>query len=188
MKVLIIEGPDNCGKDTLISNISSKYNIVKIIHCTTPPKDIDNMLPYQAHKFEEYINIATHDYESNLEDILIFNRSHYGEYVYGQLYRNELSDNIYNMINLIDWMLYKKIKQEDLCYIQLTGSPRFLCKNDDGLSLSENKLYLVEKECELFSEVFNLSKIENKHMIYVNSGQEFRSELEITNECLNYLK
>ena len=42
MKVIIIEGPDNCGKNTLIQNIVDNNDVVKVIHCHKPDKNDPN--------------------------------------------------------------------------------------------------------------------------------------------------
>ena len=36
MKIIIIDGPDNTGKNTIIHNIIDRYDSVKIIHCHKP--------------------------------------------------------------------------------------------------------------------------------------------------------
>ena len=189
MKVLIIEGPDNCGKDTLIKNISSKFNIVKIIHCEKPKATTPELaLLEQSIQFNSYANVIIKDYKIKAEDIAIFNRYHYGEYIYGQIYRGENSRNILNMIRSIDNNLKRNIKPNDICYIQLmSDSEEFLFRNDDGLSLSGNKKELIKQECKLFREIFNYSNIANKHLVYVNKDNEFRDQTEITNEVLTFL-
>ena len=36
MKLIIIEGTDNTGKDTIISKLLEKYPTVTLIHCSAP--------------------------------------------------------------------------------------------------------------------------------------------------------
>jgi thymidylate kinase len=189
MKILIIEGPDNCGKDTLIKNVAAHYNIVKTIHCDKPTEtDPDSALMNQSVQFVSLANLVINDYINKSEDIAIFNRYHYGEYIYGQIYRNENVTNILSTIRYIDSILNNGISEKDICYIQLmSDNEDFLFKNDDGLSLSENNKNLIKKECKLFKEIYEKSLIKNKHLVYVNNNSSFRSQQELTNEVLNYI-
>ena len=50
MKVIIIDGPDNTGKNTLINNILENNEIVKVIHCSKP-KVKQNVLYHQPYNF-----------------------------------------------------------------------------------------------------------------------------------------
>ena len=38
-KVIIIEGPDNCGKDTLINKLRDYFKSTKVIHAGIPLSD-----------------------------------------------------------------------------------------------------------------------------------------------------
>lgn len=180
MKILIIEGPDNSGKDLLISKIISKFTTSTIIHCKKPDFNISNELEIL---YETYINsINNNKYNT---DILIFNRSWLGEYVYGQLYRNKDKNEIINNIKHIENML----KKHNVYYIQLLSSSNvLLLNNEDGLSLSKSSLDKISLENSLFKEVFELSSIKNKKLVYVNKDDNFREYKDIHNEIFNFLK
>ena len=53
MKIFIVEGPDNVGKDVLIDNLyleyKSKYNII-VRHFGAPPKNLDNRQKFYFQK------------------------------------------------------------------------------------------------------------------------------------------
>ena len=187
MKVIIIEGPDNCGKNTLINNILDNNEIVKIIHCSKPDPN-GNVLFNQYLSFKRLADEAIKDYKSNSDEVLVYNRYHIGEYVYGQIYRDENPEQILEMINLIENRILSVIPQDDILYIQLLStSSELLQRNDDNKSLSNAKLELIEKEQQLFKEVFDNSIFKNKHIIYVNkeNTNEFKNREDIINEFLN---
>lgn len=184
MKAIIIEGIDNCGKDTLISKIIEKYPTSLIIHCSKPyskhfSSNEQDML------FETYANNLVGGLYSNTH-IVILNRSWIGEYVYGTLYRGRDKQTILN--NILD--IEKKLKNIDITYIQLlSSSPQLALEHEDGKSLSVGKLENVKNEIKLFEEVFNASTIANKHIIYVNKegSDEFKPKGAILNEVLKYI-
>jgi len=180
MKLIIIEGTDNTGKDTLISKILEKYAIATIIHCGKP-KSKTNADIEQDMLFDNYCNhIINNKFESS--DVIIMNRSHIGEYVYGTLYRGRSKDKVINMINNINAKLSTK-KDLSIYYIQLLcESANLLKNNEDGQSLSNGKVDKIMKESKLFKEIFDIVNIENKKLIFVNDGDKFRSREDIFDE------
>lgn len=194
MKIVIIEGPDNTGKNTIISNLIETNPISKIIHCGKPESS-DSKKAYfqQLLTFTKYANIAMNDYAVGDEDVLIFNRFYQGEYVYGQMYRGGDKEKIIDLINYIeDTRLCSPntIDTNDLYYVQLMStSSQLLKNNDDAKSLSQAKLDLIEKEQQLFKEVFELSSIKKKKIIYVNKEgtDEFKTREEILDEFTKFI-
>lgn len=172
-KILIIEGPDNCGKDTLIRTIAlTKKVIVK--HCFKPAVCYlpEESLRLQKEQFLVLADEIIKLYKENEYDYIIMNRFHYGEMIYGQMYRNENPDDIREMIREVDKRLTSNVKQEDIGLVVLTATdPSFLAKNEDGLSLSNGKQDLIKKEIDTFWDVFHMSLIPNKALIYVDDGK-----------------
>ena len=172
-KILIIEGPDNCGKDTLIKTISLNKRVI-VIHCSKPVKcdTPEESLRIQKSHFLELAYSIINLYKENDYDYIIFNRFHYGELIYGQMYRNENVTDIKEMIREVDKRLTSNINQEDIGLVVLTATdPSFLSKNEDGLSLSSGKQDLIKKEIDTFYEAFHLSMIPNKALVYVDNGK-----------------
>ena len=183
MKVIIIEGPDNCGKDTLISKILEYFPTTTLIHCSKPISKKYSSIE-QDLLFETYVNnVCEKKYNTHL---ILFNRGFHGEFVYGQLYRKRTESEINKMIyNLENKFVEKNI---DIKYIQLLSSNiQLLVKNEDGKSLSSGNIKKIELECELFKKVFNNS-ILNKKLIYINKDNEFRSRESILNEVMSFIK
>lgn len=180
MKLIIIEGPDNCGKNTLINEISENFLTVTNIHYTKPEnKYVQNTL-FRGYAYA----IVNKVYDT---DAIILNRSHYGEYVYGCLYRGVSDKDALDIINEIDKIYLNH--NIDAYYIQLMcDSDKLLMRNDDGKSLSENKLDRIHTEIKRFKEIYNKSILDNKKLIYVNDGDEFRPKDEIYEEAWNFIK
>lgn len=171
-KILIIEGPDNCGKDTLIKTISSTSK-VKVMHCSKPEHhdSPEESLRAQRDEFSRIADSIIDLYKKNEHDFIIMNRFHYGEWVYGQMYRNEDPDSIRRMLAEIDNQLASHICQEDIGLVLLTATdPSFLSKNEDGLSLSGGDSSLIKKECDGFFEAYRQSLLPNKCLVYVDNG------------------
>lgn len=80
---IIIEGPDNVGKTTLIKNIIKEFKIPFIeIHSYAPPfKDTENCLKFE----NDYISQMFKLFE-NFENV-VADRSHVGTMVYSPIYR-----------------------------------------------------------------------------------------------------
>ena len=184
MKLIIIEGTDNTGKDTLISKILERYSITTIIHCGKP-KSKTNPSSEQDNLFEKYANSIVNKYFDN-SDVIIMNRSHIGEYVYGTLYRGRSLEEVEKMISYINDILNSN-KYLDVYYIQLIcTSAELLNKNDDGKSLSNGRADRILKESELFLDIFNKVNL-NKKLIYVNDNDQFRLREDIFNEAINFI-
>lgn len=184
MYLIIIEGTDNIGKDTLQNELLDKFETVSLIHCNSPKckcfqsYEQDNLFLNYANNI---INGA-YDYTN----CIIMNRSHYGEYVYGQLYRNRNAPDIISMIDTVDNIL---LSREDLKikYIQLLSSSLTLRKKyDDKKSLSLMNEQKMEMENNYFLDIFNHSKLDKK-LIYVNDHDDFRYKNDIFKEVIDFI-
>lgn len=197
-KVIIIEGPDNCGKDTVIKHIQEHFNANITIHCSSP-LDKDNT--YGALQLKDvqnkYINFVIDMLTSNSNRIyispneydfipIIFNRSMYTELIYGPKYRSTGERFIKDYITNYEESLIKTCKNfnAELYYIQLNvTNSDLLVNNEDGKSLSEGKKSEIDTELEMFDEIFNeYVHIENKYLVNVDIDGTFRAKKEIFNE------
>lgn len=189
-KIIIIEGTDNVGKDTVIYQLLQNFDTIKLIHCNKPKsKDPEEAANEQRNLFWDVATENVHDYVHGKTDCIIHNRSWYGEYVYGCMYRSNNEDRVIKQINFYENYLLSNIPAKDICFITLlSNNSNFLVKNDDGLSISNAKKELIERETNRFKEIFELSNLPNKHIIYVNDGENWRSKQDIISEVLNYIK
>ena len=178
MKLIIIEGPDNCGKNTLINKISENFLTITNIHYTKPEnKYIQNTI------FRGYAYAIVNKVYNT--DAVILNRSHYGEYVYGCLYRGVSEKDALDIISEVD-DLYLKYNI-DVYYIQLiSSSPELLVKNDDNKSLSQGNIDKISQELVRFCEIYAYSSL-NKKLVYINDGNQFRSPNDIYEEVWNFI-
>ena len=184
MYLIIIEGTDNIGKDTLINELIKLFNSVTLIHCNSPKAKCFQSYEQDNTLIQYARNIVNGYYDET--DVIIMNRSHIGEYVYGQLYRNRSQEAIEDMINKVDGIL---LNREDLVikYVQLLSSSVELRKKyDDNLSLSNVDDELMKKENELFLEAFENSPLE-KQLIYVNDEDNFLPKEEIYNDVVKFI-
>lgn len=195
MKVIIIEGTDNVGKDTVINRLTHEFDKFNIYHCEKPKsKTYIEQAQEQELSFIDllgktlYEYTITNDYYSSDSYCLIHNRSWYGEYVYGCMYRNNLPIFVKRMINSIEKILTKVVNEEDLCFITLlSDNADFLVRNDDGLSISNANKDKIIQETHRFEDIYKESIIKNKHIVYVNNGDKFRDKDDIYNEILGYI-
>ena len=177
-KLIIIEGTDNVGKDTIINQLLDRYKDAKVYHCEKPKsKDAKEAAKEQ---YNSFLSLAKENINNNNE-IIIHNRSWYGEYVYGVKYRNNNENEVKKSILEFENILLSNI--DDICLIMLlSNNSDFLVKNDDGLSISKAKKELIEDETKRFEEIFKFSTIPNKRIIYVNNGENWRTKEEIISE------
>lgn len=191
-KLIIIEGADRVGKDTLIQNLTLNIvNDLSIKHFSSPPNDEKTIQTYYQQKaflneFSDFFHTYNLNNKSNTltPDVFIWNRSHLGEYVYGDLYRN---------VSNFDWVFYIeslffKYCVSDIVLVYLySNEPELLLKNEDGESLSKNQKELIIKEHKLFLESKKRSCIKNKISIQINNENEYCHSEEIFNELKTFL-
>jgi thymidylate kinase len=195
MKIIIIEGTDNVGKDTVIKRLEAEFINCAVVHCEKPPhatskeqalyqqSSFINLMANTLYQYIAYSKLGIGD-----EFAMIHNRSWYGEYVYGCMYRDNDPTFVKHMIKTLETALNNSIKPNDLCFITLlSDNMEFLSRNEDGLSLSSGKQDLIKLETERFKEIHNASIIKNKHIVYVNDGNKFRHPDDIYKEVLGYI-
>lgn len=156
--ILIVEGPDNVGKSTLIKNIrkhilTSPHTIA--IHSSSTPNGEDSI------KWPFYHYCAILDLADALSFAqhwnVILDRSHLGEYVYGSIYRGISDKDLQYLFEIEDIIKYSG----DTYLILLTDEPENLLEREDGDSLSAN-IEDITNVTGRFLEAYNKSSIENK--------------------------
>ena len=198
MKLIILEGPDRLGKNSLLKNICDHYNYdnIMIRHFGKPPKELiqDESIKYQFGVFINESNLI-HNFVRNVfrssyyDNIIIWNRSHLGEYVYSQMFRHV--DPIYVKRRLLEYERFylncRDSKSKFKMYlITLSADPEFILNKEDGQSFSRN-LEEKTREMQLFKEVHKFSLIKSKLLIKVDDNGKFRGKEEIFNEVINFI-
>lgn len=183
-KLIIIEGTDNVGKDTVINQLLNKYKDAKVYHCEKPKsKDAKEAAKEQ---YNSFLNLAKENSTSK-DEIIIHNRSWYGEYVYGVKYRNNNENEVKKSILEFERIILDNI--DDVCLIMLlSDNSDFLVNNDDGLSISKANKELIEDETKKFEEIFKFSTIPNKCIVYVNNGENWKTKEEIINKIYEIVR
>jgi len=196
MKHIIIESGDQLGKNTIIEGLSKYYNYDNIIirHFSKPPitlSDNESILKFQKKcflkegKLIETISKLEEDPYNYYENIVIWNRSIHGEYVYSQMFRGQEPKKIENYINNFEEIYLTNNKQT--YFILLTADPEFFLDQEDGKSFSKN-IDQKTKELKLFDEIFDKSILTNKLKIKVNNKNKFIDKEIILNNVLNFIK
>lgn len=184
MKLIIIEGVDRTGKNTLINYLCSKTSNYIVRHFGKPQGSTnEERTDHQKNDFNKEFLFANrrNKYKRAENDLLIWNRSHIGEHVYGTMYREYNPAWIWNLEEIYDFD-----KDYEIYLILLYADPEFVIKQDDGNSFS-TKLEDRKKEIDLFHEAMNLSKIRNKLTICVNDGNSYIPIDEIRKEVIEFL-
>lgn len=194
MKLIIVEAGDRLGKNTLIERLLNYYNFdnVSVRHFGKPPKQLPKGLKpfeYQAQCFlneGHLLNImdAADSEFCYYPNVVIWNRSHIGEYVYGTMFRGESKERVADFIKSYESNFIRRIK--DVTLITLTADPEFFLHQEDGQSFSKN-LEDKTKELELFKEAFELSSIPKKTIIRVNEGHSYVPKDYVFNTAINLI-
>lgn len=153
---LIIEGPDNVGKSTLITNL------IKHFH-----KSVVHQLHYSALKFTTMEDTFARSFQMYYDmfhmmgqNQFIIDRSHIGEFVYGPKYRQYNEDHIKALRVLEEHASLFINRVNNTIIIYLHDDPEALVKRDDGLSIS-NKLEDITEEISLFTDAISESHLDS---------------------------
>lgn len=159
-KQIIFEGPDRVGKDSQINLLLQHlWNDHKLAYNVSHYSHIKNIQNYQEYSFELYQNLMRRLISRGSSMLDIYNRSHLGEYVYANLYRDYSGDYVFDL----ELSNYLDI-EESIFLITLIDDPNTLIERDDHLSFS-NSIEQKKLEISLFEEAHNKSIIQNKILI-----------------------
>jgi thymidylate kinase len=184
MKLLAIEGCDRVGKDLLINEIIKRYSNTVKRHWAFPKGNSnEEKTQYQKDTFlrefelHKYLNVRIEN-----DSLMIWNRSHIGEMVYGSLYRDSKPEEW--VMNLEKDFSFHTDKSIYLVY--LYADAEFIIKEDDGNSYSK-KLSDKSQELISFASAIHSSSIIKKLSIKVNHNDKYINQEIILNQVLNFL-
>lgn len=166
-QLIIVDGPDNTGKDTAIVDILTQFPNAVVRQFVGTDKYGEDALKHQTALYKDFIASLS---SSTSPEVIICNRCWVGEMVYGPLYRNEdyvaCATMVFDMFDNIPTDISVK-------YIYLTAPVNFLVRNDDGLSLSNASSDLISVELETFDTAFDmLSKKDTIKTYKVNVAKD----------------
>jgi thymidylate kinase len=181
-KLIIIEGPDRSGKDTLIKNLQKRHPNSRKIHWGYPSGQTnDEKTEWQKNSFKTQFENWNLSKELNILDYVIWNRSHIGEYVYGTIYRNSEPNTWIPALE--DEYLKNDLK---VYLVFLTADPAFTLSQDDGNSYSIN-INDKKLELETFNKAFASSKIQNKRIFSVHDENGYYPAEGILHQVLKFI-
>ena len=195
-KIIILEGPDNTGKDTqqklIIQKLYKKEGLVFQTHhfSNCPFKTKKDHIAYSKKMYTDMF-YAIQEY-CNHEISAIYNRSHLGEAVYSPLYRNYDGDYVFKIEKLFKDSVttyYNKGKKyedkilDNVYLIVFVGDKNVIFSRDDKLSFYKDAEG-VQKEREYFERAFEKSVIPHKILIDV-TGKHID---EVNDIVMNFLE
>lgn len=185
MKLIIFEAQDRCGKDSHIQFLVKRLKNYTVRHWSFPQGTTPaEQTAWQKLSFNEEFHLHSflrHHFSAD-DHVLIWNRSHIGELVYGTLYRDS---NPQSWVPQLE-TLYGFAQNPEIYLIHFTADPEFLSQNDDGKSYDQS----VEKkarEAELFTEAIQQSTIQNKLTIKINNGNIYKDFDSIASEIGSFI-
>jgi thymidylate kinase len=196
MKLIIIEGGDNLGKSLLIEGLCKHFNYdnVNVRHFGKPPKGLtpEEFTDYQVTAFEQEAELVgqTRSMDNSgqkyYDSVIIWNRSHLGEYVYSQMFREGNVEELKAMIAYFEAYTLGVNAYKEIYLVTLTADTHFFLSKEDGNSFSQN-FEQKKTELNLFNEVHRLSNIYHKHFIKVDYDGQFRDKDEILKEVIDFV-
>lgn len=161
---IVIEGPDNVGKSTLIKNIKDHFNDMSLInlHFGNVKQDSkEDVIAYSKKTFQDMFCIMQ-DQATRDKSGVICDRAHLGEMVYGPIYRNYPADFVIDIER--QWTNYLPV-WNNLFLVTLYDTPERLIERDDGLSFSTD---LDKKTTEINNFLSAHDKSLIKHKLKLN--------------------
>lgn len=160
--ILIIEGQDKTGKDTLVKACARKYfeRNPLVLHCMSPSSSILN--PEEVSK-KYYFNLLNFVSLESPNQNFILNRSHLGEMVYSPLYRGYSGDYV---LKLESDFLSSDITSKEVILVTLVDSShsRLSREDEDSISVSKDN---SNEEIKHFIEATHKSSIQNKLLVNI---------------------
>lgn len=148
---IIIEGPDNVGKSTLIRGLKKHFKdtIFHVLHYSALNCDKSKMMEMSQKYYKQMFSLLRSDIN------FICDRSYIGEFVYGPLYRNYTESDL-QVYTDMELSLISCDKPTIIVYLH--DDVQNLIDRDDGLSIS-NKPEMIKKELDLYKKTISQSKL-----------------------------
>lgn len=172
---IIIEGPDNVGKSTLIQNIKNHFNYFTFhtLHYSAIKHNSNvESIQYSKKLYEELFNIMI--LNNNPNSGIICDRAHLGEMVYGPIYRNYSGDYVLD----IEKNNITEELQDSLVLVTCYDEPENLINRDDGLSFSTN-INTKRDEINRFKDAHFKSIIKRKILLNIKNYNEEQALLKV---------
>lgn len=178
---IVVEGPDNVGKTTLINNLKDHFNDITfhaLHYANVKHLSSDEFIKYNAKLYKEMFDLMF--FVSTKEKSgVICDRSHLGEMVYGPIYRGYTGEYVLDIERA-----FKHIRPvwDNLVLITLYDEPENLISREDGLSFSTD-LEKKKTEIENFKAAHDKSLIEHKMLLNIKD----RDAQQVAQTVLEFL-
>lgn len=160
--IVIVEGPDRVGKDTLIENMRKEYSSnaysVHVLHYGRLKGSNEEIQKASKSLYSDMFALLSN--ADNFARLFICNRAHLGEAVYGPIYRNYSGDYVFDIESHFENIC------RDAYLIVLTDNPENLLKREDGASFGKD-VEAKQMELDNFSRAYNKSNIRRKILINI---------------------
>jgi thymidylate kinase len=172
-QLIIVTGPDRCGKSTIIKKLDGLiHNCKKFnIHCGSPPKlqrfpngQMDPGLWINRFQATHYVNLIQEFTElvTEKEYVIICDRFFEGEYVYGRKFRDQkIDDNIFE----------HHLNRNKTKLILMEDSIDNIIKRQDGLSIEKDRSEFEDVQ-NRFNEFFDKTYIHKKMKLNLRNASD----------------
>ena len=179
--LIIVEGPDNSGKSTLIKNIKNHFNhiaIQNLHYSNVNQSSIEDTISYTKKLHRDMFELM--EFVTSVDNSgVICDRSHLGEMIYGPIYRGYDGEYVLD----IEREYHNRDIWNKIVLITMYNSPENLIDRDDGLSFSTD-INKKKNEIDNFVNAHNKSTITKKVLIDVGEN----TEEETFQQVLNLIK
>lgn len=180
---ILLEGTDRVGKSSqaqaILNYFASRGKVVQMLHYGA----IKSLTPSESESYSGKLYtdmfLMAKD-ASKTSRVLVFDRSHLGEYVYAPMYRNYDGSYIFDIEEK-----FKKDNPEafDTVYLlTFIDDAESIIKRDDGLSFTTN-LDKKQKEIDAFVEATNKSHLNHKKIINIKG----KSIDDVSKEVIEFI-
>jgi nicotinamide riboside kinase len=161
---IIVEGPDNVGKSTLIQNIKNHFNnfTMHSLHYSNVRQDSpEAVIEYSENLYAGMFEIMVNQSRFKNSGV-ICDRSHLGEMVYGPIYREYSGEYV---LDIEKSYQHLRFIWDNLVLVTLIDEPTRLVARDDGLSFSTD---LSKKTTEINNFITAHEKSNIQHKLLLN--------------------
>jgi thymidylate kinase len=176
--IILITGPDRCGKDTLVREIRQRFNSVvfhQLHYLPIPKMSLSEQKAYEETMNNEYFQMINFYSENNIN--VIFNRCHIDSLVYAPIYRGYSNEYILGY--------EKKIKSKDIFLITLIDEAKKIAHREDGQSQNKGDFGKIQQELN-FHKKYNEASFIKKKLIVDMANKNFQSGINEAIEFIEY--
>jgi len=179
--IILITGPDRCGKDSLIRSIRQQFKSI-VFHqhhyLPIPNMSKNNQIEYEKEMNLQYFQMINFYVENNIN--LIFNRCHIDSLVYAPIYRDYNNFYVIELENIL-------INLNNVFLVTLIDDCTKIIEREDGQSQSKGNIVKIKQEIENHKKFHQISNVKNKIIVDMTS-KSLNDGINLVIEFLNAFK